>query len=184
MLKAILNFLQNIIERNRIIFSFVGGVSFIYFSKPTMIAILIGTPLILLGEAIRTWASGFINKNKDLAKEGPYAFTRNPLYLGNFFIGIGFSIMSNNLIILYLFVKVFTIVYVITIKNEEKYLLSKFGDAFLEYKNKVPVFFPVKMTQSNFSLNFDWQLVKKHREHHTRLGVAGCITIFVLKAAY
>ena len=156
---------------------------------------LIGIPFILLGETIRTWASGFIKKDKELAQEGPYALTRNPLYLGNFFIGVGFSIMANNLIILAIFLKVFTIVYLITIKNEEKYLFSKFGDAFLEYKRKVPVFFPIKIIPLSPPLqkggegglgnfNFDWQLVKKHREHHTWLGVAGCITIFIIKAAY
>ncbi len=195
MLRSFLNFLLHIIGRQRIILSFIAGLSFIYFATPTLTAILIGAPFILLGEAIRTWASGFIKKDKELAQEGPYALTRNPLYLGNFFIGLGFSLMANNLVLLFLFLKIFSIVYIITIRNEDKSLLEKFGDAYLAYKSKVPVFFPFKIIPLSpplqkgsegglKSFNFDWQLVKRHRENHTWVGIAGCLIIFILKAAY
>src|SRR3990172_10584559 len=135
------DFLQRMIVHNRIILSIIIGSIFLYLATPTRTAILTGIPFILLGETVRTWASGFIKKNRELAQGGPYALTRNPLYLGNFLIGAGFSIMANNLLLLFLFLKIFTLVYIIIIKNEEKSLLEKFGDTYLTYKNKVPVFF-------------------------------------------
>src|SRR3990170_6376852 len=105
-----LDFLRRIIGRNRIILSIIIGSIFLYLATPTRTTILTGVPFILLGETIRTWASGFIKKDKELAQGGPYALTRNPLYLGNFLIGVGFSIMANNLLLLFLFLKTFTII--------------------------------------------------------------------------
>ncbi|MBI5096501.1 MAG: isoprenylcysteine carboxylmethyltransferase family protein [Nitrospirae bacterium] len=132
---------------------------------------------------IRTWASGFIKKDKELAQEGPYALTRNPLYLGNFLIGLGFSIMACIPILLTLFLLAFSLIYIFTIRNEEKSLSAKFGDTYSAYKSRVPVFFPLRIIpdQRDFSLNFDWQLIWKHREHHTWLGIFGCLIIFILK---
>ena len=175
----------------------MAGLTFIYFSTPTLTAIIAGIPLILLGEVIRTWASGFIKKDKELAQEGPYALTRNPLYLGNFLIGLGFSIMAYNPILVILFLKAFSLIYIFTIRNEEKNLSVRFGDAYIAYKRRVPVFFPLRIIPlcpkgaiggfacwRDFRLNFDWQLIWKHREHHTWLGIFGCLIIFILRAAY
>ncbi len=183
---SLLQVVQSYIGRHRIILSFIAGVTFIYFSTPTRTAIIAGTPFVLLGEMIRTWASGFIKKDKELAQEGPYALTRNPLYLGNFLIGLGFSIMAYNPILLTLFLLAFSLIYIFTIRNEEKSLSARFGDAYIAYKSKVPAFFPLRIIpdQRDFSLNFDWQLIWKHREHHTWLGIFGCLIIFILRAAY
>lgn len=168
---------------------------FIYYSNPTLKSILIGVPIVFIGEAIRTWASGFIKKAKEIAQEGPYAFSRNPLYLGTFFIGLGFSIMAHNIITLILFLIIFTFIYTLTIKNEEIELTKTFGPAYLSYKRSVPVFFPgfsyimslpLRLLQPNQrgETVFDWGLVKKHREHNTWIGIIGCIIIFLLKIFY
>lgn len=195
-----LDFLRHIIGRNRIILSIITGSIFLYLATPTRTAILTGVPFILLGETIRTWASGFIKKDRELAQGGPYALTRNPLYLGNFLIGVGFSLMANNPALLILFLTVFAVIYGFTIKNEERSLLNKFGDSYLAYKSRVPVFFPVRIIPlyppfkkgdkggfacwRNFSLNFDWQLIWKHREHHTWLGITGCLMVFIVKVSF
>ena len=180
-----LDFLRRLIGRNRIILSIVIGSIFLYLATPTRTAILTGVPFILLGETVRTWASGFIKKDRELAQGGPYALTRNPLYLGNFLIGVGFSIMANNPALLILFLTVFAVIYGFTIKNEERSLLNKFGDTYLDYKRRVPVFFPRlgHVKSAIRGLDFDWQLVKRHREHHTWLGIAGCFVVFILKVS-
>ncbi len=179
----------------RVPLSFIIGGLFVYFSNPTPKSILIGIPIIIIGEAIRTWASGIIKKGKEIANEGPYAITRNPLYLGTFFIGSGFSIMSFNYIIIILFLILFTFVYTFTIKNEEKELTNIFGPAYVNYKNSVPAFFPsftylfslpstLLQTHNNSEAVFDWGLVKKHREFNTWIGIIGCIVIFIFKILY
>ena len=177
-------FLSRIITGNRITLSVVGGAIFLYLARPATWTILSGLPLVLIGEATRTWASGFIKKDRELAKDGPYALTRNPLYLGNFMIGIGFSIMANNLILLALFIVVFYLIYSVTIHREERRLIDKFGETFLTYKSSVPVFFPLRLLPPNLDASFNWRLALSHREHHTWLGIAGCIIIFILKLSY
>lgn len=191
----ILSIFSRTIKSNRVILSFLTGGLFVYYSAPTIRSILFGIPFIFLGEVIRTWASGFIKKAKEVAQEGPYALTRNPLYLGTFFIGLGFSLISNNPVILILFLIIFSFVYSVTIKNEEKELAGKFGDPYIAYKMSVPVFFPgISCILSLPSLilhsnrageaSFDWQLVKKHKEFHAWIGIIGVIIIFLFKLVY
>lgn len=183
-LPLVTEFLNRIIINNRITLSFVLGALFLYLATPRVKTVLIGTPFILLGEFIRTWASGYIKKNKELAHEGPYAHTRNPLYLGNFFIGIGFTLMANNILLWILFLITFYLIYSLTIQREEKRLLENFGEAFLVYKKRVPAFFPLHINPANPGVHFDWRMVVSHKEHQTWLGIIGCLIIFILKLSY
>ncbi len=182
--------LSRIVSNNRVTLSFVGGVVFLYFATPTLTSILAGIPFIIIGEFIRTWSSGYIRKNEVLAQSGPYAMTRNPLYLGSFLISTGFSIMADRILLISLFLAAFLFIYSVTIQKEEKLLLKKFGDSFLQYKQRVPVFFPTKglpsmtSSQGNSDIHFDWKLVIRHTEHHTWLGIVGGIVIFIVKMLF
>src|ERR1044072_2657620 len=72
------------IQRWRVPLGFLCGAAFIFFARPTPKAFAIGASVSLLGLALRAWAAGHIRKNAQLATSGPYAFTRNPLYLDCF----------------------------------------------------------------------------------------------------
>ncbi len=135
--------LSRIISKNRVTLSFAGVIVFLYFAAPTLATITAGIPLILIGEIMRTWSSGFIKKNEVLSQSGPYALTRNPLYLGTFLIGAGFSIMTNRIILICIFLVIFFFIYKLTIQSEEKLLSAKFGATYFKYKERVPVFFPI-----------------------------------------
>jgi hypothetical protein len=117
-----------------IIFPFVAHVSDFSFSA--------GIILMVAGLLVRFWASGFISKSRTLATSGPYAYTRNPLYLGNFILGLGIVIISNNLWLILYYIVSFTILYIGTILEEQKVLEEKFGKAYLEYTSCVPMFLP------------------------------------------
>ncbi len=82
------------IQRWRVPLGFLSAAIFIVLARPTPRALLIGAGVSLIGLGIRAWAAGHIRKNAELATSGPYAFTRNPLYLGSFFLGLGFTIAS------------------------------------------------------------------------------------------
>lgn len=186
----VMEYLSRIISKNRITLSFAGTIVLLYFATPTRLTITIGIPLIIIGEIIRTWSSGFIKKNEVLSQSGPYALTRNPLYLGNFLIGTGFSIMTNRITLIGAFLAVFFFIYTFTIQSEEKLLLTKFGDTYLKYKERVPVFLPLKPVnfkpqswmESNGS--FDWHLVIEHREHHAWFGIITGVIIFLGKLTF
>ncbi|MCK4943876.1 MAG: hypothetical protein KAS65_09880, partial [Candidatus Aminicenantes bacterium] len=69
----------------------------LYLAVPTPKSISLGFFFILAGIFFRAWSSGYINKDNELAKDGPYALTKNPLYFGNFILGIGIAISCNHL---------------------------------------------------------------------------------------
>ena len=183
-------FLKHVIFKNRITLSFAGAAIFLYFASPSRTSVVAGIPFIILGEIMRTWASGYIKKNEELSQTGPYAITRNPLYVGNFLIGAGFSVMTGRLLLFLLFIVVFIYIYRVTIQNEETFLSARFGETFSRYKERVPVFFPIKFFSSrsashdNSAAHFSWNLVIQHREYHTWIGIIAGLIIFLVKLAF
>ena len=101
-----------------------------------------GVTFIILGLLVRFWASGYIMKSRVLATSGPYAYTRNPLYLGNFILGFGISIISGSFWLVFYYFLAFIILYVGTIKEEQASLEGKFGSSYRDYTSSVPMFFP------------------------------------------
>ncbi len=127
------------------------------FTKPTLteghallLLFIIGTAVILGGEAIRIWAVGYsggTTRSKKLiadrlVMEGPYSIIRNPLYAGNFLIAFGFSLLANAAVLVPLVVLYFVIEYYPIVRREEYFLLEKFGDGYGRYLADVPRFFP------------------------------------------
>jgi protein-S-isoprenylcysteine O-methyltransferase Ste14 len=77
---------------------FIGALLLVIVAKPQFPGIWIGMVLIFLGEGIRTWAAGHLQKNEVLTVTGPYAYVKNPLYIGSIFITAGFCILADNTI--------------------------------------------------------------------------------------
>lgn len=98
--------------------------------------------MMMAGEFLRTWASGYIYKDQELATAGPYSIIRNPLYLGSFLIGLGATLLSGLLILLILYPFLFLATYLPLIQQEEEKLLKIFGESALSYMQKVPRLLP------------------------------------------
>lgn len=123
----------------------------VFFSKPQIKTFFISIPLVLVGELLRISSlmyTGEATRAKKikapfLATGGPYAYVRNPIYLGNFLIALGILIFYNPPFIFYpLFFLLFFIQYYLIVLEEEKFLESKFGDEYREYKRNTLRFFP------------------------------------------
>lgn len=171
--------IRHFVSHHRIATSAAFAGVFLALAHPTPRSILVGLPLVVLGEVVRTWSSGYIRKDHRLATDGPYSLTRNPLYLGNFMLGFGFSLMANRWAVLLSFLLVFLLIYDATIEEEERKLLQRFEDAFIRYCREVPRFFP-KVTGWR-SAPFRWTLVRQHREFQTWAAVVGVLAVVVLK---
>ena len=133
-----------------------------------------GTVLLIAGEMIRFWALGFVEKKgQKLAMSGPYAFVRNPLYVGNFFLGLGVVVIVWNWIILVLFLVGFFGIYSGTIRGEEKHLQGMFGQPYETYCKNVPSFLP-RLTpyEAPEKDSFLWSRIVKHHEYITVMGIA------------
>lgn len=134
-------FYRHVVER-RVAWGYGFAALFLIFAEPSRWSVFLGLWPALAGEALRTWSSGIIVKNKVLATEGPYRLCRNPLYLGSFFIGAGVAVMGGRWWFLPLFVAFFLTVYGVLIRREEEGLVGDHGEAFLEYCRRVPRLWP------------------------------------------
>lgn len=143
----------------------------IILAKPTWISILIGLAVCSLGLLIRVWASGHIKKEKELAVSGPYQYTRNPLYLGNFVLGLSVAVGTNSWGCVLIFAAYFLVFYPPVIKEERERMKRLFPAKYEEYKKHVPLFFPkLKPLFSAGPIKFSWSLYRKNREYRALFG--------------
>jgi len=173
-----------VLSRIRVPAGFVFAALYLYFSTPSDQTLWVGGSLAFLGILIRAWATGHIRKNDELTISGPYALTRNPLYLGSFVIGLGFSIAGGNVFIPAAFLVCFAALYAPVIRAEVEYLKHKFPKEYERYQATVPVFFPRltpgKMGQERFSLH----RYLKHREYQALAGFLAAISFLILKLRF
>jgi len=147
-------------------------------AAPTPRFILWGGIVAALGLIIRGTASGHLRKYEQLVTDGPYAHTRNPLYLGSAFLAAGFSIAGRSWWAGGIVGAYFAIFYYAVMRNEENDLRARYGELFAEYARRVPLFFP-RITSSNAdtvpaaaggSAKFSWAQYRKNREYEALVG--------------
>ena len=129
------------VAKLRVPSGFVLVLVFAWFSRPTSHSLVLGLPLGLVGLALRAWAAGCLAKNQQLATGGPYAYTRNPLYLGTLLVAAGLVVASRNIGLGILFIAVFLLVYLPVIQLEEQHLRSLFPE-YAPYAERVPALWP------------------------------------------
>ncbi len=117
-------------------------VPFLWLSQPDGTLLLVGGLLAVAGLALRGWAAGTIHKEAELTTTGPYAFTRNPLYVGSFLLGLGVTVAGGHWIWPVLFVAFYTAVYGRTMTGEARLLGELFGERFHQYAAHVPAMVP------------------------------------------
>jgi len=115
----------------------------IIFARPMLSWFIPGLLIVLAGEALRVWAAGHLKKTKEVTTTGPYAYVKNPLYLGTLLILIGFCFMAQNLYLLAIGLVIFFIYYApFKKKREAKRLREHFGQAWDDYDRAVPDYLP------------------------------------------
>jgi len=129
------------VAKLRVPSGFVLVAVFAWFSRPTAHSLALGLTFGLLGLALRAWAAGCLAKNQQLATGGPYAYTRNPLYLGTLLVAAGLVVASRNIGLGILFIAVFLLVYLPVIQLEEQHLRSLFPE-YAPYAERVPALWP------------------------------------------
>lgn len=160
-------------------------VPFLVFARPVPVLLWIGAFLTLLGLVLRGWSAGTISKAETLTTTGPYAYTRNPLYLGSFLIGVGLSIAGANFIWLALFLIYFIVTHTVAISRERAELTELFDQRYLEYQDQVPVFLPRLTPHHTHSPDddsrFEWPRYLRNREWEALLGATAALAVLYLK---
>jgi protein-S-isoprenylcysteine O-methyltransferase Ste14 len=149
----------------------VAGIAALVLVRPTPLSLALGLPLVLLGEALRLWASGHIEKTKALATGGPYAHTRNPLYVGSLLIAAGVAVAGASWWVALAAAVYFLAFYPSVIREEADFLAKKFGEEYTLWAAEVPLFLPRVAPGGKRSSRFDWARVRQNREWRTAVAV-------------
>ena len=160
----------DMVARLRVPSGFLIVAAFAWFSRPTAFSLVLGLVIALLGLALRAWAAGCLAKDRQLATAGPYAYTRNPLYLGTLIVAAGLAVAARSLLLAALFAAVFLFVYLPVIQNEQQHLRRLFPE-YAVYANEVPALWP-KFRRAGAPAAFRWSLYRKNREYQPALGFA------------
>ena len=157
---------------------------FLLGARPTKASLVGGAVVAIAGLLVRGWAAGCLDKGGALAVDGPYAFTRNPLYLGSFVIGVGVAAAGGHWIWPAVFVAGFTLLYVPTMRHESAELLARYGPAYRDYATRVPSFIPhmaARRPLRRVDGSFTWSRYLRYREWEAALGVAAALGVLALK---
>jgi protein-S-isoprenylcysteine O-methyltransferase Ste14 len=155
--------------RWRVPLGFLLGAAYLLFCRPTPKLLLAGGAVAAAGLALRAYAAGHLAKNQKLTMSGPYACTRNPLYLGSSLMGAGFAVAGGNWILALVCMIVFAAIYWPVMRREEEYLRSEFGEVYDRYAQRVPLFFP-RFRRPEGGEKFQWKRYWKNHEHRALLG--------------
>jgi protein-S-isoprenylcysteine O-methyltransferase Ste14 len=174
---------SKIARRIRVPLGFAFAILYFWLARPTGLFLALGAAIVVPGLLIRALASGHVRKNEALATSGPYAYTRNPLYLGSLLIGIGFAVAARSWWIGIALVVMFFAIYVPVIRAEEEFLRPKFPE-FEEYAKNVPRMLPRITSRSGAQApgeGFSFELYRKHREYNALIGTLAMFAAMIAK---
>lgn len=173
---------EQFFRRIRVPLGFLLGIACLILAKPELWSIVSGGILALFGLAWRAWASGHLRKNEQLAITGPYAYTRNPLYFGSFFLGAGFALATARLELVGIFAIFYLLVYWSVMQSEANYMQQTFPNQYPTYKENVPLFWPrLSAWKESSKASFDLSLYLRYREYRALLGTVAALGVLIAK---
>ncbi len=153
--------------------------------------IAVSVVIVSLGQIWRCWSAGAIGlyrgenvKALKLATSGPYALMRNPLYFGNFVIGLGWSIIAGKFAVIIFAVSFYVLYVLVIIPHEEVFLRAKFGHEYEEYCGRVKMFWPVKIDIDELKAPVNWEIVRKSEIHTIISTIIGTAIIIGVSLCY
>jgi len=166
------------LARLRVTLGFALGVVVLLLAQPTASSLAAGAVIALVGESLRVWAAGHLNKAREVTVSGPYRFSAHPLYLGSSIMGVGLAVIANHVIVSALIVTYLVATLMAAIKSEEAFLRGKFGDRYEKYRRAGDA--PEADRRRRFSIA---QAIA-NREQRTIAGLGVALLLLFLKATY
>ena len=176
---------ERIARRIRVPLGFVFAAVFLWRARPSLWSLALSLLFVVPGLLVRGYAAGYVKKNAELTQTGPYAYTRNPLYLGSMMAAFGFAGASRRWELVVLLAVLFLVIYLPVILSEEKFLRSRFAD-FNHYAARVPRLLP-RLTPAETGnaerSSFSAERYRRHREYNSVMGAAALYAALVLLIA-
>jgi protein-S-isoprenylcysteine O-methyltransferase Ste14 len=163
------------IARFRVTLGFIASVAVLWLAHPSRRSLVAGAAIAVIGEALRIWAAGHVEKGREVTTSGPYAFTRHPLYLGSTIIGIGLAVASSDAIVAVLVVAYLAITLTAAIATEEAHLTQKFGDAYPDYREG---------RAAGERRQFSFARAMRNREYRAITGLLLAMAVLALKSRF
>lgn len=163
----------SLFARWRVRVGYVLAVFVLWFARPTPRYVALGAVVGLIGLWMRAYAAGYLHKQEVLTVAGPYAYTRNPLYLGSAFLALGAGIATRSWISAGILLVYFAAVYSVVMRREEGELLAQHGATFQAYAAAVPLFLPrlpAAKIPGVAAGKFSFAQYKKNHEYQAALG--------------
>ena len=176
---------QGVAKRVRVPLGFIFAAVFLVLAHPTWRTLVWSLLLVAPGVWLRGYASGYVKKNAELTVTGPYAYTRNPLYLGSMMIAFGFAGAAASWIVFVALAGLFAAIYLPTIRGEEAYLREHFA-GFDAYAERVPRLLPrIRIErEAGAGGGFSRSFYLKHREYNCLMGATAIYAALVLRLLY
>jgi protein-S-isoprenylcysteine O-methyltransferase Ste14 len=171
---------SRVARRSRVSLGFLFAVFYFWRARPDWRSLALGGAVAAVGIFVRAMASGHVKKNEQLATTGPYAYCRNPLYLGSIIIAIGFAIASRDVWVAVGIVVLFAVIYVPVIRSEEVFLRQQFAE-YDDYARHVPRILPHTVWFAGLTSGFSRELYSQHREYNALIGAAAMLAALVVK---
>jgi len=172
----------DMVQRLRVPTGLLLAAAFVWLSDPVLPTLLLGFPIALLGLAVRAWAAGHLRKNQKLTVSGPYAFVRNPLYIGTLLTAIGCTVAAARADLALLAGAVFLFVYLPVMEQEEQHLAGLFPD-YAAYAARVPQLIP-KVPQTFARERFSWQVYRTNKEEKALYGFVTVYAFLIAKSIW
>lgn len=167
----------DLVARLRVPCGFALVIAFALLSRPSAVSLAYGLPVSLVGVLIRGWAAGHLEKNMQLAETGPYAYIRNPLYIGTLLVAAGLVAASRRWILAAIFAAVFLFVYLPVIELEQQHLRELFPE-YDDYTRRVPALIPA-FRRREATGRFRWKRYMRNEEYQALIGF-GAGALFLL----
>jgi protein-S-isoprenylcysteine O-methyltransferase Ste14 len=162
------------IARLRVPLGFASGLLVLWLADPTGASLAAGSVVASVGEALRVWAAGHLQKSREVTASGPYRWMAHPLYVGSAIMGAGLAFASNNLIVAVVIATYLVVTLVAAVRTEERSLRRMFGDAYDRYRRAGDV---------DAARRFSFAQAVANGEHRAVAGVAVAFGLLALKAA-
>lgn len=168
------------LARFRVALGWVFAPLVLILANPSRESIVVGTLVGLVGEGVRVWAAGHLNKAREVTSSGPYRYVAHPLYVGSSIMGVGLGIASRNPIAAGLIVMYLVVTLRAAIKSEETFLRRTFGDQYDLYRR----WDRANDRASRSARRFSMAQAVANREYRALVGLLAAMLLLALKATY
>lgn len=160
------------LARWRVPLGFACGVAVLGLARPTPWLLWTGLAVACVGEALRIWAAGHLEKSREVTQSGPYRWTRHPLYVGSTIMGVGLAMASSSAIVAIIVIAYLAMTLTAAIRTEEAFLRQAFGDAYDRYRaGAAPA----------VSRQFSVERAMRNREYRAATGLVVASLLLILR---